>query len=196
MRPVLAVGLMISFMTVSMMIDFMIIGLPRSGTTWVSNWLSTSHSYCLHDPLNKVHYSKWDTDRKYFPPDNCYRHVGVACTGIWRFPKFVNNHPARKLVVIRDQSEVNESLNRINLSGLEDDASRKLALIEGPRVHYRDLFNPVVAESIFHYLTSPAETFCLLRYKQLTEFTIEPRFSVLEKNNIVMKTLHDELNNS
>ena len=29
----------------------MVIGLPRSRTTWMANWLTTTDTLCLHDPL-------------------------------------------------------------------------------------------------------------------------------------------------
>ena len=42
------------------MIDFMVIGLPRTGTTWASNWLTTDSTQCYHDPLYHTHYEDWD----------------------------------------------------------------------------------------------------------------------------------------
>lgn len=76
----------------------MVIGLPRSGTTWAANWLTTERSFCVHDPLYHMHYADWDSVLW------CERRLeftGVSCTGIWRWQNWVNSHPAPKLILHR-----------------------------------------------------------------------------------------------
>ena len=33
------------------MLDFMVVGLPRSGTAWLANWFTTERAMCWHEPL-------------------------------------------------------------------------------------------------------------------------------------------------
>lgn len=175
------------------MLDFMIIGLPRSGTTWAANWLTTNDTFCLHDPLYKLHYSEWDTDRKHFPHPMDYRLIGASCTAIWRFPEYVNAHPANKIVVMRDFQEIQDSLDQLGLPQLNDDAPFQLEDIEAPRVQYTDLFDPERAPLIWEKLVGPG--YCPHRHKALSEIHMEPFFEVIEPDFEVTKRLHDELNN-
>lgn len=88
------------------MIDFMVIGLPRSGTAWAANWLTTDTTFCLHDPLAKYHHTELDglvSDKR----------LGVACTGLWTQPEWLNAHPAKKVILHRPLEEINRSLKAI-----------------------------------------------------------------------------------
>lgn len=175
-------------------LDFMLIGLPRSGTTWAANWLTTTDVFCLHDPLYKLHYSDFDTDRTYFPHPMLYNNIGISCTAIWRFPEYVNAHPARKIVVIRDFDEVQKSLEECNLPLLDDDAIYQLEKIDAPRVRYEDLFKTGSAESIWRALVGSGHNFCPLRHKALCEMHIDPFFSKVVQNFEAIQKLYNELN--
>ena len=73
------------------MMDFIVTGLPRSGTTWVANWLTTDTTLCIHDPLYKYHLEDLDnieTNKK----------LGISCTAIWRAPEFFVAFYASKLL--------------------------------------------------------------------------------------------------
>lgn len=174
------------------MLDFMIIGLPRSGTTWAANWLTTNDTFCLHDPLYKLHYSEWDTDRKHFPHPMDYRLIGASCTGIWRWPDWVNAHPAKKIVVTRDFDEIQGSLGYIGLPYLNDDAPDALERIDAPRVHYTELFDPERAAAIWEHLVGSG--FCAHRHKALCEYELQPKFDIIEPDFAVTQRLHHELN--
>ena len=122
------------------MLDFMVIGLPRSGTTWAANWLTTDHSTCLHDPLYHTHYSEWDSGLGRFKRGYCQR-VGISCTGIWRWADWVNAHPARKVVLLRDPTEVQHSMAQIAMEGYVGEAeAAALRRVEGLHVQHVDLF--------------------------------------------------------
>lgn len=169
------------------MIDFMIIGLPRSGTTWAANWLTTDKTFCLHDPLYKLHYSEWDA-----LPKGWYNQLGVSCTGIWRWPEFVNAHPAKKIVVIRDLDEVNNEMEKLGLPECPPDADLMLKDIEAPHVHYTDLFDPKRAPLIWEKLIGEFG-YCPLRHAQLCEFNVQPNFQRVEPNREVTRKLYNEL---
>lgn len=169
----------------------MIIGLPRSGTTWMANWLTYEDCYCLHDPLNKLHYEDWDTDTKYFPEDSLPLFKGVSCTGIWRWPEWVNAHPAKKLIIERPMVDVKDSLTA---KGFEMDLTNHLSLydIEGPRIKYNDIFVPDVARNVWEYLIGTR--FDDRRYKMLREMHIEPEFKQVYRSSDVAMRLHKEDN--
>lgn len=175
------------------MLDFMIIGLPRSGTTWAANWLTAGDVFCVHDPLYKVHYSEWDTNRVHFPHPMLYNNIGISCTAIWRFPEYVNAHPANKIVVIRDFDEIQSSLGQIGMPYLNDDAPFQLEDIEAPRVQYTDLFDPERAPRIWEKLVGSVG-FCPLRHRALCEIHMEPNFDKVQMDFAVTQRLHEELN--
>jgi hypothetical protein len=109
----------------------MVLGLPRSGTAWAANWLTTDRSLCLHEPLFERHYEDIDgivSDKV----------LGVACTGLPAFPSWVNAHPARKVILHRDRGEIDESLEALGFDG--DLGHIDLDQIEGLHVHWLDLF--------------------------------------------------------
>lgn len=171
------------------MIDFMVIGLPRSGTTWMANWLTCEESFCLHDPLNKLHYEDWDTDVKYFPQDSLPLFRGISCTGIWRWPEWVNAHPAEKLIIIRDPDEVRWSLavKGLDMNLPDEDPLRD---IEGLRVSYKALFDIDMARLIWNRLIGT--DFDEKRFNMLKEMHIEPEFAKVEKDMDVVNRLHRE----
>lgn len=136
------------------MIDFMVIGLPRSGTAWAANWLTTDTTLCLHDPLAKYHHTELDglvSDKR----------LGVACTGLWMHPEWLNAHLARKVILHRDRAEVIQSLDNLGFGELPFPS---LDHIVGLHVAWTDLWER--PESIWaHLVGTPfdAERHALLR---------------------------------
>lgn len=117
------------------MIDFMVIGLPRSGTSWAANWLTTDHSICLHDPL--ALYDRSDLDRLSFGS----KKVGVSCTGLWMFPRFLEDHPCEKVILHRDLNDINEELAVMGLPKCTHQHEMLLDHINGYHFHYSALFD-------------------------------------------------------
>jgi hypothetical protein len=155
------------------MIEFMIVALPRSGTTWAANWLTTGALHCIHDPLRLAHYADWDAEL------SCGgKRTGLACTGAWNWPEWLNAHPARKVILHRPLDEVTASLARIGLPG---DAplkgAPKLDEIEGLHVQWTDLFDAAGAAAIWAHLTGLP--FDGLRHAALREMNVQPRFDDL-----------------
>jgi hypothetical protein len=176
------------------MLDFMVIALPRSATTWVSNFLTTDSTLCLHDPLYNWHYGDLDriaqvmkTSGKPPPPG----WVGISCTGIWRFPDFVKAHPARKLVIHRNLNEINDELSRLGLPLLTGNDYHALSAIDGFHVDFEDLFEAGTFELIQTYLTGLP--FNRARFNLLTQIEMQPKFSGLTINKEVTRRLHREV---
>lgn len=163
------------------MISFMVIGAPRSGTTWAANWLTTDSVHCIHDPLYHTHYEDWDKLE-------CGVPLGVSCTGIWRWPDWVNSHPSKKVILHRDIGEVDESLVSIGLPAI---GSADLGSIQGLHVNYLDLFEERAALEIWEYLIGPG--FNRLRHQELRLIEMQPHFLGLSVGPDVTRRLRKEL---
>lgn len=156
----------------------MIISLPRSGSTWAANWLTGERIFCLHDPLWTIAPDDLDARLAEMAPG---RVRGIACTGLWRWPSWVNRHPARKLVLHRPRADVARSLDRLGLPRLPIDAERNLNAINGRHVDWFDLFSPEPAREIWDYLTG-GEPFDAARHAQLVAMQIEPKFDAVTRD--------------
>lgn len=149
--------------------DFMILALPRSGTTWLANWLTTDKSLCYHDIVGKMPLEKIAAHRVNRP------HWGAACTGLGLFPKWCNAQPARRLIVVRDVEEVNASLTALGLGAISDEAIYLLTQLQGVHVPFDQLWHDEVMREIWRYLL-PEVPFDQERYEILKEFSIQPDF--------------------
>jgi len=166
------------------MLDFIIVGLPRSGTTWAANFFTTDTTLCLHDPLYRHHYA--DLDRL---PTNGKR-LGISCTGIWRFPTWLNAHPAKKIILRRPLVEVNGSMADIGLPGLTEADLLQVAGLKGEHFLYSDMFNPYYARQMCEALEIPFDED---RHAELVQIEMQPKFSGLTINRDVTRRLVAEI---
>lgn len=164
------------------MIRFMVIAAPRSATTWASNWLTTDTTLCLHDPLFTHHYTELDELKS-------DRMLGISCTGIAMFPDWVNAHPARKVVLHRERSEINKSLQAIGLPPLGKEWEARLENIQGMHCDWRDVFDR--PQRIYEYLLRRSMDWG--RHTLLSEINVQPQYSRLHQNKAVGKRLIAEL---
>jgi hypothetical protein len=149
-------------------IKFMVLSAPRSASTWVANWLTTEKTLCLHDPVLEHRVEALD----HLP---CDRMLGVSCTGMALLTKFVNAHPAKKVVLHRDLREVNQSLYAIGLTKVGPAWDKALAKVDGAmHVQYADVFDPDCAKAIWEYLTGLP--FDEPRHQLLRNMHVEPNF--------------------
>lgn len=169
------------------MIDFMLIGLPRSGTTWLANLLNTDYTTCEHDPLNLVHYSRWDESFGDIPGRvSC----GVSCTGIWRWHDWVVNHPAKKIIIHRNPREVEKSLAELDIP-MDLTGWETLFDIPGLHVNFEDLFIERVAKRIWEQVT--VERFNPFRFNILSKMSIQPHLSGVAQDEHLQRHLYREL---
>lgn len=151
------------------MLDFAVIGLPRSGTTWAANWLTTDRSICLHDPLvnnTLTELADWEVPGKL---------CGVACTGLWMFPEWVAENVKHVVLIDRDPDEVNRSLNAIGLSPLRDADIARFLDMDGQRADMLDLFDVAAASDIWFSLV-PELDYDVDRHMVLASMMINPYF--------------------
>jgi hypothetical protein len=166
------------------MVEFMIIAAPRSATTWASNWLTTDETLCLHDPL-----IKWTRDE--LDAIETPKMLGIACTAIALFPEWVNAHPARKVILHRDLSEVDDSLDRIGMTGCGSQWAGVLDRIDGVHMPWDALFDPVRAKAIYEYLLD--RPFDAERWAVLREINAQPHFQGVSINREATARFMSEL---
>lgn len=166
------------------MIDFMILGLPRSGTTWAANFFTTERAICLHDPLYTRHYSELDALK--FGE----KKVGVSCTGLFRFPAWVRQHRAKKIILRRPLAEVNDSLAAIGMPPCSEEDFLDLASMPGEHYPFSDLFKPFYARRMCGDLGLPFDED---RHAELVQIEMQPKFSGLSVGAEVTRRLILEL---
>lgn len=160
----------------------MVIGLPRSGTTWAANWLCTDRTHCIHDPTNTHHYDDLDA----IPSQ---KTLGIADTGLWLFTGWLNAHPARKVVLHRHIGEVRAAMERLGLPGPPPDAPELLDKIKGEHRPWTDLFDR--PEGIYRHLTGLP--FDPERHAELRTMTIEPDLRLVRRDKEVGLRLLTEI---
>ena len=141
------------------MIEFMILGAPRSGTAWAATWLSSDRVHCIHDPL-----ARWPKERLWEIEST--KTLGVSCTALGLWPAFCNQQTARKVVLHRDPTEIQVSMARLGIDGRYDFES--LDQIQGLHCHWRDLFEH--PQRITDYLHLP---FDRERHEELVRMNIQ-----------------------
>ena len=149
------------------MIDFIVVALPRSGTAWLANLLTTETTVCLHESF--LHFSLQELE-------NMPEHIGIAETSAAFFPKDVNNHPAKKLVVTRPIAEVNASAEKLGLPQLTDYAESLLNQIDGYTISYQDLFDYDKMNAAYRFLFD--KDLNKLRHAMLCGLQIENRSAI------------------
>lgn len=144
-------------------LDFIVIGLPRSGTTWLANFLTTDASLCLHDPFAGGMPETWPKD---------YRARGISCTGSWLMPKWVAKHRCPVAVIERDIASCDRSLAEVGLPPVSW-LSELFDQVPGRRFAFESLWNEDGARALWHYLL-PWLPFDVLRYRLLRTMQVQP----------------------
>lgn len=127
------------------MIDFMVIALPRSGTAWTANLLTTDDSICLHESF--LQFTIDQLDDLHMP-----HKLGISETAGAFFPEEINKHPAKKLVITRPIHEINSSTQKLDMPELTEHAQSLLDDIDGYRIEYRNLFDYKEMRKAFEFL--------------------------------------------
>lgn len=178
------------------MLDFILVSLPRSGSTWASNWLTTNETLCIHDPLYHMHYEDWDRWAAAVKSLKRYKKVGVACTGIWRSPDFLLNHPANKVILHRLLHDVNQSMEAIGLPQITKEEHKVFMDVwyaSANRHGFRELFHPTSARQIWNQLMPNSSHWNAREHRLLTQMNIQPQFSRIHPNKEATRGLLKEL---
>ena len=154
------------------MIDFMVLGGPRSGTTWAANWLTTDTTFCLHDPL--LEYTVRQLENLTIPG----KRIGISCTSALMFPEWINASKAKKIILYRDVEEINASLEKLGLVqlGKMQHLGRMDDVGKIPMFTYEQLFIPKTAQVMCKILGVPWDAY---RHDLLAQMRIEPMWRSL-----------------
>lgn len=162
------------------MIDFMVLGGPRSATTWVANLLTTDNTLCMHDPL--LQYTRAYLDQIVIPG----KKLGISCTSSLMWPEWLNLHPAKKIILWRHPDDINLALERLGLTKLDPyKHCERINALKGVRLyHWEQVFNGATAQEICKYLGVP---FCPHRHNELRSMNIQPQLNrlPLHKNAVL-----------
>lgn len=160
------------------MIDFMVLSLPRSGSTWVANWLTTDRSLCLHDPFADS-----------LPPWPKYgRTLGISCTGSYLMPEFLRRQDCPIAVIERDPGDCDASLKTLGAPPITAHMKRMLEQVNGRRWSFADLWNETKAREMWAFLL-PEIAFDAPRYRLLGAMQIQPRVGKVTYDVGVLKQL-------
>lgn len=164
------------------MMDFAVISLPRSGSTWVANWLTDGARICYHDPLS------WATP-EILTAHESGKPWGIACTGWWMTGKPI---PAKRVLIIdRDPNDVNQSLVRIGLQEIPGDFTADFSAYPGKRMPFSALWDEDSAAAIWYYLTGTEMD--RDRYHLLRDMNIQPEFRRWTPDAAVLRQIVEEL---
>lgn len=156
------------------MIEFMVLGAPRSGTAWAANWLTTERTLCLHDIMFDHTLDQVDS----LP---CDRVLGLADTGLGLFPDFLLRHPARKVVLHRNPAEINASLRNAGLPKVNIDWYAGLRNLTGDNVMHVEwdvLFKG--PQIIHHFLFGSRFPFDQVRHALLAKMNVQMDFEKID----------------
>lgn len=152
-------------------LDFIVLALPRSGTAWLANWLTTYGSLCLHDPFSAGLPETWPIDQ---------RPRGIACTVSALMPRWLSEHACPIAIIERDYRACDASMEKLGLPGTE--AFRDaVAAMPGERFAFDALFeDEAVARALWGYLL-PKLPFDPIRYRMLRDLQVQrhPRIGYL-----------------
>lgn len=142
---------------------FALLALPRSGTTWASNWLSDGGVLCHHDPL------AWAAPDELFEMDD-----GIACTGLYLRPDLIKRLDCPVVCLWREPAEVNASLARIGMPSMPPWAVERLRAVKGNWFEYRALFD-ARAHRIWKILRG--DGFSPERHRALVKMNVQPQYA-------------------
>ena len=159
---------------------FAVIGLPRSGTTWLANWLTTDRTLCLHDPFMNLlpeELEDYSTDKQ----------LGISCTGAYAL-KWFDTLDCPIIAIDRDADEVDASLRKASLPALTDKLKDSFARARGKRYRFTDIWNEDKAREMWAFLL-PDVPFNEERYRMLTEIQVQPHMGKWVPDMNIIETL-------
>jgi hypothetical protein len=146
------------------MIDFMVLALPRSGTAWVANLLTTDTSLCIHEAF--MDHSIDDLDTRSY--DGL---LGIAETSAFIRVDELNLHSAKKLIIDRPFDEINNSIVKLGFKAMPSYSADLMIQLKGCRIAYKDLFNYEIMSEAYYYLLR--KELNQERHKMLCQMNIE-----------------------
>ncbi len=161
-----------------MSVDFIVLGLPRSGTTWLANWLTTDTTLCLHDPFN-VPLDQWPQDA---------RRRGISCTGAYLLPEWLKRQQCPVAVIQRDVGACDASLAGIGYPATTPHMQAMLDEVEGRRFDFADVWDEDEARDVWAFLL-PGVAFDAIRYRLLAQMQIQPHMGKWTPNHELIRRM-------
>lgn len=162
-------------------LDFIVLAYPRSGTTWLANWLTTDASVCLHDPWGLGLPATWPRDTRRF---------GISCTGSYALPEWLHGYRCPIAIIERDRRACDASLDAMGLLAPGDAATAALDDVNARRFRFDDLWDEAAARSLWGFLL-PAIPFDALRWRLLQDMQIQPHMGKYQPDEATIRTLLD-----
>jgi hypothetical protein len=154
-----------------MSLSFMVLGGPRSATTWMANLLTTDHTWCIHDPF--LEYTLDQVTQLYVPE----KRIGISCTASILHPEWVNVQRCPKIILYRDPDEINASLRQLGMIELEITKHNiRMHGIKAPMYRWENVFKQHVAKDICDRFSVP---FDIYRFRELVKMNIQPQWNRL-----------------
>jgi hypothetical protein len=148
---------------------FIIGGLPRSGTTWLSAFLSTDDCLCLHDPSvdqSLEELTSWTG--------------GICDTGIWYYTNWCRSNTDKFILIDKDVQEINKSLGKRSLPEIPPNLVTTFHGIEVKRFYFELLFTEEGMRELWEFIY-PEKEFSLGRFNLFKGMHISPLY--MEKIN-------------
>lgn len=165
------------------MLDFMVVGLPRSGTAWLANWFTTERSVCWHEPL-------WTRTLEDLDSSTGAGLFGIADTQLlFTDVDQLNRHPAKKLIVHREIGAVNFSLGKIGLPSMKDEHKWRLDEIGGYHITFKDLWSVERFRPAAEWLLPVP--FDAARYAVLRDLNIQNDIAIREAKEAIAERMGD-----
>lgn len=145
------------------MIKFIIGGLPRSATTWLSVFLTTDDCVCLHDPsatMTQQELESWTG--------------GICDTGLWYLEDWCKENTDKFILVDRDVAEVSSALRSKGLPQIPANLLIDFWDIKpSMRIFFETLFSEETARELWSYVY-PEKPFNRERWLHLKSVYMSP----------------------
>ena len=146
------------------MIDFMVLGLPRSGTAWLANLLTTDDTFCWHEAL-------WSASLKKLDYLQYPGRLGISETSGFAHLEQLNAHPSRKIIIDRPLDEINKSLIALDLPIMQDEEAVLHSKLEGYRIKFSDIFDYDRMSMAYNYILG--KKLNVYRFNMLVDMNIQ-----------------------
>jgi hypothetical protein len=176
--------------------NFLIIGLPRSRTAWMSLFMTTDNTICYHEPSEAI--SSIDQLDPYFNKDN-YTFSGISDSNMGFFARpIMEKYKTKTLVIDRDLITVENSVALMGIPKTDYCSKLKNALIEIKHnpdvmwVPYHSLDSLRVLEKIWWHLM-PGLAFDEDRAKLFMKMNIQVDLGYMRNKVAEIREQHSKL---